>query len=99
MIDRIVNFLFRWDSLRNAIIDEVHMYDNIDKILSDPKEMQIASCVYPDSDGWRGWTKNIDINRYYFNDIPEDSLMDAHEQLRLMEIRSYKIEFDTDEIW
>lgn len=99
IMDSLVNFLFRWNRLRNALIEEVHMYDRIDKILSDPKQMQTASCIYLDFDGWRGWTKNVDINKYYFNDIPEDSLIKAYEELDLMESRSYQIEFDVDEVW
>lgn len=99
IMDSIVSLLFRWDKLRNAIIDEVHMYDEIDKVLSDTESRQIASSVYSDMDGWRGWTINTDINVYYFNDIPEDSCMKAYEQLNLMEIRAYRLEFDIDEIW
>jgi len=97
MIDWLVNKLFWWTRLRNAIFAEVHMYDQLDQIMSDPESMKIGSSFYPDVDGWRGWS--ITNNTYYFNDIPEDTVIDAFNELNLMETRSMQLEFEYDEIW
>ena len=99
MMDKFVNFLFKFDTLRNAIFDEVHMYDMLKERLEDPEAMTIGSHLYPDYDGWRGWSKSLTINRYYFNDIPEKNFILAHNEIELMEFRAMQLEFDLDEIW
>ena len=88
MIDRLVNTLFRWDRLREAIFVEVHMYDYLDNIMKDPEAMKTGSSYWPDIDGWRGWSHNEDTDKYYFNDIPEDNCMDAMNELDQMEYSS-----------
>ncbi len=94
MLEILVNAIFRWKRLRLAIFDEVHMYDHLDKILADPEAMAIGSSFWPDVDGWRGWTK--EGNKYYFNDIPEENIIDAITQLDKM---SEFVEFTQDELW
>jgi hypothetical protein len=83
MINFIVRQLFKWRELRQALIEEVHMYDKLDRIMSDPDAMKIGSSFYPDLDGWRAWSFNKD--KYYFNDIPEMNLMDAFMAIEEME--------------
>ena len=85
MIDRLVNTLFRWTRLREALFDEVRLYDYLDKIMADPEAMKIASSHWPDTDGWRGWSHNEETNRYYFNDIPEENSIEAMLILDRME--------------
>ena len=97
MVDWLVRKLFWWTSFREAVFAEVHMYDQLDEIMSDPESMNIGSSFYPDVDGWRGWS--INNNTYYFNDIPEDTVIDAFNELNLMEIRSMQLEFEYDEMW
>ena len=72
MIDRIVRFLLGWGSLRVAMIDEVHMYDLIAERL---KEDAVYN-VWRDSDGWRSWEYDEDLNRYIFNDVPRDTMLE-----------------------
>lgn len=75
MVDNIVNFLFKWDRLRTAIFAEVDFYNSISRTLADPDAMKVASAMWCDHDGWRGW--NIkDDGTYYFHDLPEKSLGD-----------------------
>ena len=88
MIDRLVGILFKWTGLRKALFSEVHMYDRLDHIMSDPEAMEIASSFIPDFDGWRSWSHNKDKSRYYFNDIPEENMMAAIEKLEDMERES-----------
>lgn len=76
MINWLVNKLFWYTPLRKAIFDEVHFYDMIDKVLEDKTP---GSLFWDESDGWRSWTYNESQNKYYFNDVPEDGLMDAME--------------------
>jgi hypothetical protein len=98
-MDRLVNFLFRWNKLRLAIFNEVHIYDKLRAMFDDPKASTTSSSIYSDIDGWRGWHKSLSIGRYYFNDIPEDAFMDAWNELHLMEVRAFQLEFDLDEVW
>lgn len=84
MIDRLVNILFRWERLRWAIFEEVHLYDYLDKIMGDPEGMKTAASFWPDVDGWRGWCHDEDTDKYYFNDIPEESSMNAMNKLNEM---------------
>jgi len=85
MIDWLINRIFWWAPLRDAIFDEVHMYDRLRHILADPEAMEIGSSFIPDFDGWRSWSHNKDKSRYYFNDIPEEDMMAAIERLEDME--------------
>ena len=80
MIDFIIKQLFRWKPLRLAIFNEVEMYNSITRILADPEEMKIATALWDDGDGWRGWTIK-DNGNYYFNDVPEKSISDLMEIL------------------
>ena len=88
MIDWLVNRIFWWAPLRDAIFDEVHMYDRLRHILADPEAMEIGSSFIPDFDGWRSWSHNKDKSIYYFNDIPEEDMMAAIERLEDMERES-----------
>jgi len=85
MIDWLVGILFKWTGLRKALFSEVHMYDRLNHIMSDPEAMEIGSSFIPDFDGWRSWSHNKDKGRYYFNDIPEEDMMAAIERLEEME--------------
>ena len=74
-MDKLINFLFKFDSLRLAIFAEVDWYNSITRILNDPESMKTASAFWCENDGWRGWSVKDDGN-YYFHDLPEKSLGD-----------------------
>ena len=80
MVDKIVNFIFRWEKLRFAIFDEVNLYNSFTRILNDPESMETATALWDEGDGWRGWTIKDDGN-YYFHDLPEQSLSDILEMI------------------
>lgn len=84
-MERIVNILFKWGKLREALMSEVHMYDQLGRLLNDPDSMKTGSLYWPSTDGWRGWTHNEDLNKYFFNDIPEHGLSEAMQALNKME--------------
>jgi len=80
VVDKIVNFIFRWEKLRFAIFDEVNLYNSFTRILNDPESMETATALWDEGDGWRGWTIKDDGN-YYFHDLPEQSLSDILEMI------------------
>ena len=92
IMDRIVNLLFSWGRLRNALMDEVHLYDMLDERLKDTSP---GSAFWNDGDGWRSWTYSAERKKYYFNDIPNESLVGA----MTYSYESLGPEFDLDEVW
>ena len=85
MIDWLVNRIFSWENLRNAISDEVHMYDHLDSIMNDPDAMKTSSLSWMEGDTWYGWKFNESNNRYYFDDIGNKSLIGLWEDQWLRE--------------
>jgi hypothetical protein len=79
MIDWLVNRIFRFTSLRQAIFNEVHLYDHLDSIMSDPESMETASLSWMEGDTWYGWTHDSNAKRYYFDDIGNKSLIGLWE--------------------
>lgn len=78
MIQRIVDFLFRWESLRDALYAEVDWRNSINRTLEDPESMKTAAAMWCEEDGWRGWYIK-DNGNYYFHDLPEKSISDIFE--------------------
>jgi hypothetical protein len=89
MIYWLVNRIFWWTSLRKAIFDEVHLYDMIDERLKDKTP---GSSFWNDGDGWKSWTYDQSKNKYYFNDIPENDLIESMS----FSFKSVGPEFDLD---
>jgi hypothetical protein len=85
MIDWLVNRIFRWDSLRHAIFNEVHMYDEVDKRIKEYKDEEPTNLTWSEGDTWYGWTYNSNAKRYYFDDIGNISLMGLWEDQWLRE--------------
>lgn len=92
MIDWLVNKIFWWTPLRQAIFAEVHMYDEVKKRLEDTTP---GSMFWHEGDGWRSWTYSAERKKYYFNDIPEEDLGEAMRYT----YQSLGPEFDMDEVW
>jgi hypothetical protein len=80
VVDKIVNFIFRWEKLRLAIFAEVNFYNSFTRIINDPESMETATALWDEGDGWRGWTIKDDGN-YYFHDLPEKSLSDILDMI------------------
>jgi len=79
MIDWLVNRLFWWTPLRNALLAEATFYNSMTTLLNDPESMKTATAYWNEGDGWRGWT--IEGDKYYFNDVPEYDMLSAWEAL------------------
>jgi hypothetical protein len=74
MIEWLVHRLFWWAPLRNAIFNEVHFYDEIDKSIKEYEEMGPANLSWIEGDTWYGWIYDKEKGRYYFNDFGCKSL-------------------------
>jgi len=75
VVDKLINFLFRFESLRTAIFAEVDWHNSITRTLNDPESMKVASAFWCEEDGWRGWGIK-DNGNYYFHDVAEKHLSD-----------------------
>lgn len=82
MIDKLVNLLFKWERLREALFIEVNFYNSISRTMKDPEAMKTAAAFWDEGDGWRGW--EVEDGKYYFNDVPEYDLMGAMLELEEM---------------
>lgn len=74
MIDWLVRRIFSYKPLYEAVMDEAHLYKEINKRLTDNTP---GSAYWDDGDGWRSWSYSPERKKYYFNDIPEEHLGDA----------------------
>lgn len=90
MIDWLVNKIFWWTPLREAIIEEVHMHDHLSDVFTKSDLTDIASCSWMEGDRWYGWTHNSNAKRYYFDDIGNESLIGLWEDQWLREADNYE---------
>lgn len=85
MINWLVNRIFRWDHLRDAVFDELMLYQSITKAMTQRDRENPLNLTWSEGDRWYGWTYNRSKNRYYFNDIGNESLMGLWEDQWLQE--------------
>jgi len=74
MINYLVNRIFRWDTLRNAVFDEVRLYQSITRSMWEYENESPTNLTWSEGDRWYGWTYNKTNKRYYFDDIGNESL-------------------------
>jgi hypothetical protein len=79
MINWLVNRIFRWDSLRESIFDEVMLYQSVTKEMVDHDKDHPSNLTWSEGDRWYGWTYSPSNKRYYFDDIGNESLMGLWE--------------------
>jgi hypothetical protein len=79
MINWLVNRIFRWDTLRHAVFDEVMLYQSVDRSIWEHSKYGPMNLTWSEGDTWYGWTYNESNNRYYFDDIGNTSLMGLWE--------------------
>ncbi len=102
MINYLVNRIFRWDTLRNAVFDEVMFHKSITRAMWEHENSSPTNLTWSEGDRWYGWTYNPELKRYYFDDIGNESLMGLWEgQWAKEETNQFKdfIEFTQDELW
>lgn len=88
IIEWIVQKIFTWGSLRNAIFDEINLYQSIEKSLSESNNSQPSNLFWCEGDKWYGWTFDRLKNRYYFEDVGHDSLMNFWENELNLELKN-----------
>jgi hypothetical protein len=81
MIDWLVNRIFRWDTLRQAVFDEVNLYQSITKRIWEMENLNPTNLTWAEEETglWKGWTYSSEKKRYYFDDIGSESLMEFWE--------------------
>jgi len=77
MIDKLVDMLFRWDKLREALFAEVHFYDQIDAAMNEPTN----NLSWEEGGLWYGYTYNEMHKTYLFDDIGHEELSDLWDNL------------------
>jgi len=75
LVDWLVNRIFRWDGLRNAVFDELMLYQSVTKAMTQRDSDNPMNLVWLEGNTWYGWTYNKSKKRYYFDDIGNESLM------------------------
>ena len=79
LIEFVERYLMRPKRLRKAIEAVVHENDELLRMLSEYKEEGPTNLTWAEGDRWYGWTYNKSKNRYYFDDIGNESLMGLWE--------------------
>ena len=79
LINLVERYLMRPKRLRKAIQEVVHDNDELLSRLSEYKEEGPTNLTWAEGDRWYGWTYNKSNNRYYFDDIGNESLMGLWE--------------------
>ncbi len=81
MINWLVNRIFRWDPLREAIFDEVRLYQSVDRSMWEYERENPTNLTWSEGDRWYGWTYNSNAKRYYFDDIGNEKLGANREKI------------------
>jgi hypothetical protein len=86
LTDLVEKYLMRPKRLREAIQAVVHENDELLRILKEYEENDTpTNLTWSEGDRWYGWTFNPVNNRYYFDDIGNESLMGLWEDQWLRE--------------
>ena len=89
----IEKYLMRPKRLREAIEAVVHDNDELLRMIKEYEENETpTNLTWSEGDRWYGWTFNPVKNRYYFDDIGNESLMGLWEDQWLREADEAKAE-------
>ena len=69
MINWLVNRIFRWDTLRSAVFDEVRLYQSVTRSMWEYEHENPTNLTWSEGDRWYGWAYNPALKRYFFDDI------------------------------
>jgi hypothetical protein len=81
MIDWLVNLIFSWGKLRDAVTFEVRMYDSIYRVMAQDVDQHPTNLSWLENGIWKGWSYSPEYNRYYFDDFGSDNLSDLWKEL------------------
>lgn len=80
LIEFVERYLMRPKRLRKAIEAVVHDNDELLRMLKEHEEDDTpTNLTWSEGDTWYGWTYNIKLKRYFFDDIGNESLMGLWE--------------------
>ena len=80
LIEFVEKYLMRPKRLREAIEAVVHENDELLRILKEHEENDTpTNLTWSEGDTWYGWTYSTKLNRYFFDDIGNKSLMGLWE--------------------
>jgi hypothetical protein len=81
--------MIRYFKLRKAIKEVIKNNHELLMALAESERNEQSSNLAWDEDGvWKGWTYNRDTNRYYFDDIGNESIMGLWENQITQEANS-----------
>ena len=90
LIEFVERYLMRPKRLREAIEAVVHENDELLRILKEYEEDDTpTNLTWAEGDRWYGWTFNPVKNRYYFDDIGNESIMGLWEDQWLREAEAH----------
>ena len=91
LFNLVEKYLMRPKRLREAIEAVVHENDELLRILKQHEEEGPTNLTWCEGDTWYGWTYNPKLNRYYFDDIGNKSIMGLWEDQWLREADEYDL--------
>jgi hypothetical protein len=77
MIELLARLIFSWAPLRQAMFEEVHLYDSIDAALQEPTN----NLSWNEGGLWYGYTYNEQHRTYLFDDIGHEDLSSLWDSL------------------
>ena len=83
--DLVEKYLMRPKRLREAIQAVVRDNDELLRLIKEAENEEPTNLTWSEGDTWYGWTYNKSKNRYYFDDIGNESLMGLWEDQWLRE--------------
>ncbi len=77
MIEILARLIFSWAPLRQAMFDEVHMYDAIDEAINEPT----TNLTWNEGGLWYGYTYNEQHRTFLFDDTGHEDMADLWDSL------------------
>jgi hypothetical protein len=77
MIELLARAIFSWAPLRQAMFDEVHFYDEIDRVINEPT----TNLTWEEGGLWYGYTYNEMHKTYLFDDTGHEDMTTLWDSL------------------
>ncbi len=77
--------MIRYFKFRRALKNLIRDNNELLKMISESEKELATNLTWIEGDRWYGWTYNSDKNRYYFDDIGNESIMGLWEDQWLKE--------------
>jgi len=77
MIEILARAIFSWAPLRQAMFDEVHFYDEIERVINEPT----TNLTWEEGGKWYGYTYNEMHKTYLFDDTGYETMTELWDNL------------------